>query len=203
MTDVQSIPDGSDAAHVPATPMTMAEMHSMIVGEIPRLRRYARFLVRDAEQADDLVQDCLTRAIAKLGMWQPGSNMRAWLFVIMHNHYISHWRRQRRGRFVSLAEPDGNDVSMAISGNQESHIEAIEVQNAFNRLDDGHQQILFMIGVDGLRYEDAAHALGVPVGTVRSRLFRARAALRELMQEPLPNSDPLNGDSEGESRLRA
>ena len=187
MADAQRVPDALESTRASTDSMTMAEIHSLVVAEIPRLRRYARFLVRDTEQADDLVQDCLARAIAKLALWQPGTNMRAWLFVIMHNHYVSYWRRQKRSGIVAGSDPETNEANLAVIGNQEDHIQMLEVQAAFNRLDDGHQQILFMIGVDGLRYEDAAQALGVPIGTVRSRLFRARAALRLLMEQSLPN----------------
>src|SRR5258708_6723251 len=90
------------------------ETYSLIVAEIPRLRRYSRFLVRDPELADDLVQECLTRAVAKLDTWEVGSNMRAWLFVILHNAYISHWRRVKRS--PTTVEMSPSDPALAVVG---------------------------------------------------------------------------------------
>ena len=167
------------------------ESYSLIVAEIPRLRRYSRFLVRDPELADDLVQECLTRAVAKLDTWEVGSNMRAWLFVILHNAYISHWRRVKRS--PTTVEMSPSDPALAVVGTQEQHLGMIDVQTAFNKLGEDHKQILLMVGVEGLRYEDAAAALDLPVGTVRSRLFRARSALRQL----LDGKD--DGNDEGEA----
>jgi RNA polymerase sigma-70 factor (ECF subfamily) len=163
------------------------ETYSLIIAEIPRLRRYARFLVRDPELADDLVQECLTRAVAKLDTWEVGSNMRAWLFVILHNAYISHWRRVKRS--PTTVEMSPSDPALAVTGTQEQHLGMIDVQTAFNKLGEDHKQILLMVGVEGLRYEDAAAALDLPVGTVRSRLFRARSALRQLLDGKDANSE--------------
>jgi RNA polymerase sigma-70 factor (ECF subfamily) len=163
------------------------ETYALIVAEIPRLRRYARFLVRDPELADDLVQECLTRAVAKLDTWEIGSNMRAWLFVILHNAYISHWRRVKRS--PATVEMSPSDPALAVVGSQEQHLGMIDVQTAFNKLGEDHKQILLMVGVEGLRYEDAAAVLDLPVGTVRSRLFRARSALRQLLDGTDPTRD--------------
>ncbi|HLG86091.1 MAG TPA: sigma-70 family RNA polymerase sigma factor [Alphaproteobacteria bacterium] len=168
-----------------ATPLD--ETYALIVAEIPRLRRYARFLVRDQELADDLVQECLTRAVAKLDTWEIGSNMRAWLFVILHNAYISHWRRVKRS--PTTVEMSPSDPALAVVGSQEQHLGMIDVQTAFNKLGEDHKQILLMVGVEGLRYEDAAAVLDLPVGTVRSRLFRARSALRQLLDGTEPVRD--------------
>jgi RNA polymerase sigma-70 factor, ECF subfamily len=157
----------------------VADIHALMVAEIPRLRRYARFLVRDAELADDLVQDTLTRAVARLDSWQPGSNMRAWLFVILHNGYVSYWRRLRRRPAEVELVP--GDPALAVLGRQQDRLDLLDLKQAFAQLGPEHQQILLMVGVEGLRYEDAAAALNLPVGTVRSRLFRARMALRQLL----------------------
>ena len=172
-------------ARRPSTPLD--ETYALIVAEIPRLRRYARFLVRDPELADDLVQECLTRAVAKLDTWEIGSNMRAWLFVILHNAYISHWRRMKRS--PATVEMSPSDPALAVSGTQEQHLGMIDVQTAFNKLGEDHKQILLMVGIEGLRYEDAAAVLDLPVGTVRSRLFRARSALRLLLDGTDPTRD--------------
>lgn len=178
-------PDSVKRGRRATTPLD--ETYALIVAEIPRLRRYARFLVRDQELADDLVQECLTRAVAKLDTWEVGSNMRAWLFVILHNAYISHWRRVKRS--PATVEMSPSDPALAVTGTQEQHLGMIDVQTAFNKLGEDHKQILLMVGVEGLRYEDAAAALDLPVGTVRSRLFRARSALRQLLDGSEPPRD--------------
>ena len=151
----------------------------LIVAQIPRLRRYARFMVQDSDLADDLVQDCLERAVNKIDTWQPGTNMGAWLNMILRNVIVSHWRRtKRRPKSVELDE-DG----FAVSGGQEINLEILELRNALQRLSQQHKQILFLIAVEGRPYEEAAAQLGIPVGTVRSRLFRARTTLRLLIED--------------------
>src|SRR5579872_4797400 len=102
----------------------------LIVAQIPRLRRYARFMVQDSDLADDLVQDCLERAVDKIDSWQPGTNMGAWLTMILRNVIISHWRRvKRRPKPVELDE-DG----FAISGDQETNLEMLELRQALQCL---------------------------------------------------------------------
>lgn len=144
--------------------------------EIPRLRRYARYLARDVDQADDLVQDCLTRAIAKIDTWQPGTNLRAWLFVILRNAHISEVRRYVRMP-LGTGEPQ-DDLRLVVSGGQEASVELLEVREALAALSIEHREVLHLVAVEGLKYEEAADVLAVPVGTVRSRLSRARSALR-------------------------
>src|SRR5579883_1310869 len=150
----------------------------LIVAQIHRLRRYARFMVQDSDLADDLVQDCLERAVDRIDTWQPGTNMGAWLNTILRNIIISHWRRvKRRPKSVELDEN-----VFAVAGGQEANIEMLELRRALQRLSREHKQILFLVAVEGRAYEDAAALLGIPVGTVRSRLFRARTALRLLLE---------------------
>ncbi len=160
----------------------MNEILCQIEGEIPRLRRYARYLARDVDQADDLVQDCLTRAIAKIDTWQPGTNLRAWLFVILRNAYISEVRRCIRMPFGTNSAED--DLRLVVSGGQEASVELIEVRVALDALSIEHREVLHLVAVEGLKYEEAAEVLEVPVGTVRSRLSRARSALRARLEAP-------------------
>lgn len=155
---------------------------SQIEDEIPRLRRYARYLTRDIDQADDLVQDCLTRAIAKIHTWQPGTNLRAWLFVILRNAHISEVRRCIRMPFGTSTAED--DLRLVISGGQEASLELLEVREALDELSMEHREVLHLVAVEGLKYEEAADVLGVPVGTIRSRLSRARSALRARLETP-------------------
>lgn len=160
----------------------MQDVVNEIEQEIPRLRRYARYLARDVDQADDLVQDCLTRAIAKIDSWQPGTNLRAWLFVILRNAYISEVRRSSRMPFGTSDAED--DFRLVVSGGQEASLELLEVREALDSLSIEHREVLHLVAVEGLKYEEAAEILEVPVGTVRSRLSRARSALRVRLESP-------------------
>lgn len=160
----------------------MDDLMMRIEAEIPRLRRYARHLTRRMEDADDLVQDCLARAIHRIDSFEPGTNLRAWLFVILRNGFISDLPRQRKADFLDWLAED--HPALASHGNQESHLQLREVSDACQSLSSEHQEVLQLICVDGLKYEEAAEILNVPVGTVRSRLSRARSALRIKLEEP-------------------
>lgn len=158
-----------------------------IEAEIPRLRRYARYLTRDTDRADDLVQEALTRAIAKFDTWQPGTNLRAWLFVILRNAHISEVRRVTRAP-VDAPVPEDHP-GLAVPGGHESRIALTELSRAFDSLSQEHREVLHLVAVEGLKYEEAAGILEVPVGTVRSRLSRARSALRLHLEGHAPESD--------------
>lgn len=148
--------------------------------EIPHLRRYARYLTREVNSADDLVQECLARAIAKSHSWEPGTNLRAWLFVILRNVFLND-RRKNRPESVSLA--DNDHPSLQVAGDQEARMALIEVNDALLRLSDDHREMLILVGVEGMSYEEVSTVLEIPLGTVRSRLARARIALREAVTE--------------------
>lgn len=149
----------------------------LIEAEIPRLRRYARFLAGDHDRADDLVQECLTRAIARIDSWQPGTNMRAWLFTILRNSFFNEVRRENRSPIDhGEEEPFGKTLS-----NQEAHIQLLELRQAFANLSDDHRDVLALVAIEGLSYEEAAAVLDVPIGTVRSRTSRAREMLRGMI----------------------
>jgi RNA polymerase sigma-70 factor (ECF subfamily) len=154
------------------------DIYQLIAQEIPRLRRYARFLARNADQADDLVQECLTRAVSNIDRWQPGTNMNAWLLVILHNIFINEVKRRRP---VLTSDGAIEQHGGGTSGGQEERIYLNNVQQAFDKLSTDHKEILLMIAVEGLQYEEAAAILNVPIGTVRSRISRARESLRELL----------------------
>ena len=160
-----------------------ADTLPLIEAEIPHLRRFARYVVRDVDRADDLVQECLTRAIAKLHTWTPGTNLRAWLFVILKNCHINEVRRERPNGEM----PDDHPL-LSVAANQDAHINLLEVRDAFLRLSEEHREVLLLVAIEGLRYEEAAAILKLPLGTVRSRLSRARQALRDALQEPAPVS---------------
>jgi RNA polymerase sigma-70 factor (ECF subfamily) len=149
--------------------------------EIPRLRRYARALTRDMAGADDLVQDCLSRALSKAHLWQEGTDLRAWLFTILHNQYVNHVRRSvREGSAVALNE---TEPSLTSQPNQTKRLELRDLERALARLPEEQRQVLLLVGLEGMRYEEVATVMNVPVGTIRSRLSRGRDALRVLMGE--------------------
>jgi RNA polymerase sigma-70 factor (ECF subfamily) len=160
----------------------MADIYQDIEDQIPRLRRYARSLVRDPMVVDDLVQECLARALAKLHLWQEGTNLRAWLFTILHNQYINHLRRQiRSGTTVELSE---TELPSRAAG-QDQYLELRDLRRALDQLPETQRAAILLIGLEGLRYEEAAGVLGIPVGTVRSRISRGRSSLHRLMSGEL------------------
>ena len=157
----------------------MADIHRSIEAEIPRLRRYARALARDVTAADDLVQDCLTRALGKLHLWQEGTDLRAWLFTILHNQYVNQVRRAvREGAVVGLSE---TEPLLTQAPDQGKRLELRDLERAIAKLAVEQREVVLLVGLEGMRYEDVAEMLDIPVGTVRSRLSRGREALRRLM----------------------
>ncbi len=156
-------------------------LHLLIEQEIPRLRRYARLFARDRDTADDLVQESLLRALSGLHTFVPGTNMRAWLFTILHNVFRNDYRRAKRNPVQPNSDLIADHAATAVRGNQESHMELTRVQAALSTLSEDFREVILLCGVEGLLYEEAAEVLGIPVGTVRSRLSRARSALREAV----------------------
>ncbi len=157
----------------------MTDLHRSIEAEIPRLRRYARALARDVAAADDLVQDCLTRALGKLHLWQEGTDLRAWLFTILHNQYVNHVRRSvREGAAAGLSE---TEPMLTRAPQQGKRLELRDLERAMAKLPEEQRSVILLVGLEGMRYEEVAEVLGVPVGTIRSRLSRGREALRRLM----------------------
>ena len=151
-----------------------------IEAEIPALRRYARFLLRDPEAADDLVQDTLLRAVSRVHLWRPG-NLRGWLFAILRNLHLNRRRdAARRPTLLPLLENE----EPTTAGEQVGRVEVAEALAAFRRLSEEQREVMFLVVVEGLRYREAADLLGVQIGTVMSRLARARERLRQLVEEP-------------------
>ena len=144
---------------------------------IPALRRYAYGLVRDRDAADDLVQDCLERALSHKRLWRGDGPLTAWLFRILLNRFRDDRRRQasrpRLAPIGSIAEPGR-------TGGQEAHVTLREMHEAIGRLPDDQRAALLLVALEGLSLSEAAAILGVPEGTLASRLGRARAALREM-----------------------
>jgi RNA polymerase sigma-70 factor, ECF subfamily len=156
----------------------VSDTHRDIEAEIPRLRRYARALTRDVVTADDLVQDCLTRALGKLHLWQEGTDLRAWLFTILHNQYVNHIRRSvREGAAVGLNE---SEPLLSRAPQQGKRLELRDLERAIAKIPEEQRSVILLVGLEGMRYEEVAAVLDVPVGTIRSRLSRGREALRRL-----------------------
>jgi RNA polymerase sigma-70 factor (ECF subfamily) len=145
---------------------------------IPRLRRYARALTGDRARADDLVQDTLERALTKYHLWQPGSNLRAWLFTLMHNVFINQLRAQPAGMTDAF---DDEAALMAVRPTQSDWLEVRDLQAALLRLPDEQRAVLLLVGLEQMTYEETSGVLGIPMGTVMSRLSRARGRLRALL----------------------
>ena len=157
----------------------MNDFHRRLEGEIPRLRRYARALTRNAVRADDLVQDTLARALRKEHLWQPGTDLRAWLFTIMHNQNVNEVRRAMRDYTTVDVE---NCASVLIAATDPTASRQLsELERALGELPEEQRQVILLVGLEGMSYEDAAAVLTVPIGTIRSRLSRGRDALRKLM----------------------
>jgi RNA polymerase sigma-70 factor (ECF subfamily) len=158
----------------------MSDLSRHVEQEIPRLRRYAPALTHATDRADDLVQDTLVRALSKLHLWQPGTNLRAWLFTIMHHQYVNTERREARERTTVDIEHVSSMLKAITDPTAKRQM--LELDRALARLPNEQREVVVLVGLEGLPNESVAQILGVPIGTVRSRLFRGRERLRELME---------------------
>lgn len=156
----------------------MDDYEHLIEQHIPRLRRYARALTGDRVVADDLVQDTLERALNKLHLWRRGSDLRAWLFTIMHNVFVNQLRTRAGHPTVSL---DDEDLLPSERASETDRLEIRDLDLALRRLPDEQREVVLLVGLEELSYEETARALGIPIGTVMSRLSRARERLRRMM----------------------
>jgi len=167
----------------------MADIAHLIEPVIPALRRYARTFVRDAGAADDLVQDTLERAISRWHQRRSDGDTRTWLFTILHNLAVNHLRRAaRRGREVPLDDAGESDVG--VPSTQEDALRRDDILGAVGQLPDDQRSVLLLVSIEDVTYAEAARILDIPIGTVMSRLARARARLLKLLEEPgKPASD--------------
>jgi RNA polymerase sigma factor (sigma-70 family) len=147
-----------------------------VVGLLGPLRRYARSLARDESQAEDLVQDTLVRAYERRSSFRPNGNLRGWLLSILHNTFIDS-RRRHLAEFRRM-EKAAELADTAVMPEQENRVRLQQVQAFFMSLPDDQRAALHLVAIEGLSYQEAANALKIPVGTLMSRLGRARAALR-------------------------
>lgn len=162
----------------------MSDFARRLEQEIPALRRYARYLVRDVERADDLVQDCLERAFAKRFLWRKPESFRPWLFALMRNVHLNQVRwRSRRPAEVPIE-------TAALAAHPEAQVDRVmagEVLAALEALDPDQREVLVLVAVEGLHYREAAGVLGIPVGTVMSRLSRGRERMRKALEGEAPS----------------
>jgi RNA polymerase sigma-70 factor (ECF subfamily) len=157
----------------------MSEFHNLLANEIPHLRRYARALTHDPDRADDLVQVSLLQGLAKEHLWRPGTNLRHWLFTVLHNLHVSDMRRLSRER--QRMSTFDSAMTTATLPDPGAHARLLELDRAIGQLPDGQRQVVLLVGLEGASYKEAAAILALPVGTVRSRLSRARDALRRRL----------------------
>ena len=156
----------------------MDDLEKLIVQQIPGLRRYARALTNDAERADDLVQDCLERAWSRIGLWHRERNIRPWLFTIMHNIFANDARRYSRAQLIPLSKLEQSDEH---SSAHEAELNLRDLKTALAALPIEQRQVILLVGLEALRYDEVARILDVPIGTVMSRLSRGRKRLRQLL----------------------
>lgn len=154
------------------------EMHDAILAAIPSLRAFAVSLCGNLDRADDLVQEALMRAIANIDRFQPGTNLSAWLFTILRNHFRSEFRKRRR----EVEDVDGKYTdSLKAEPRQIGNIEFTELREALAKLPPDQREALVLVGASGFSYEEAANICDCAVGTIKSRVNRARTRLGELM----------------------
>ena len=144
---------------------------------VPRLRRFARALAGNRDDADDLVQDTLERAWAKAGLWRGVADMRAWLFSIMHNLHVDAIRRPK----LATVSMDDDTPEVAVAPTQGERLAVLDLQAALDLLPTEQKEIVLLVALEDMAYADVAAALGIPIGTVMSRLSRGRERLRALM----------------------
>ncbi len=162
--------------------VTVAGVLTRIEACIPALRRYAAALLRNRDDADDLVHDCLVRALDKLHTRRDDADVRAWLFTIMHNLFVS---QLRRAKVRPSGEPldEIHEAAVGTRAEQEVSLQWRDLIRALNELPVEQRSVILLVSVEDLSYAEAANVLGIPVGTVMSRLARGRERLRQLTEE--------------------
>jgi len=154
------------------------QFRAELVSLLPRLRRFGRAITRHREDADDLVQVAVERALARREQWEPGTRMLSWMFKIMNNAWIDEVRARTRRDQIFAPEEAGEHVGVSP---MDDHLNALAVRRAIERLSDEQRIAVGLVLVEGLPYKEAAEVLGVPIGTVTSRLARAREQLQALL----------------------
>jgi RNA polymerase sigma-70 factor (ECF subfamily) len=163
----------------PNNPSETPEFQAALVEVLPHLRAFARYLTRRREQADDLVNDTVVRALSAAEQFHPGTNFRAWMFMILRNLYYNQGRKNR-----SMVPIDDTETSLlSVPPSQQAALEFCDFRRAFLQLGDDHREVLILVGASGLSYEEAAQVCNCAVGTIKSRVSRARNELVRLLSE--------------------
>lgn len=157
------------------------DFRAQLAAELPYLRRFARALANDRALADDLVQDCVERALNKSHLYDPSRPLRAWLFAVLRNIFISGLRKDGRSAVIKTVD-DLTAGEDAVRPEQEERLSVALVNEALQRLQPSYREVIVLVGIEEMSYRDAAEILGVPVGTVMSRLSRARSSLRTILE---------------------
>ena len=173
-------PDVTNCTDVRGMHASLDQLREQIVDLLPRLRRFARTLARDPHDADDLVQVAVERALARSEQLRPDSRLSSWMFGILRNAWIDETRTRGRRNRLFAPEELGENVGDAAS---ESPAEALSVQDAMARLPDEQRMAVGLVLVEGLSYKEAAEIMGVPIGTLTSRLARGREALQSMLAD--------------------
>ena len=156
------------------------DIGEMLVSTLPAMRAYSMMLTRNRAAADDLVQDAAERMLGRAGQFQPGTNFKAWAFAILRHRHIDGIRRAKRANLTGLGdEPDS--ILPVTPANQEDRLILKELLASIDGLAHEQREVLLLIVAQGMAYEEAARVIGCPIGTVRSRLSRARRALEAAM----------------------
>ncbi|MGV6816963.1 MAG: sigma-70 family RNA polymerase sigma factor [Thiotrichales bacterium] len=159
----------------------MKLIHQEMVALVPRLRRYARGLTNDIELADDLVQDCLARALDKMDLWEEGTNLQAWMFTIMRNLYMNDLRKQKR--WWGVQSLDDLDELPGHGDTPDSGLYSTQIMSLVTALPVAQREVLLLVAVEGLSYAEVAEVLDIPIGTVMSRIHRARKGLVDRIED--------------------
>ncbi len=162
--------------------MAMVSFQNKLLSELPYLRRFARGLCGDAALADDLVQDCVERALNKQHLYDASRPLRAWLYAILRNIYVSQWRKSAMGG-VQKPLDEMEDFEGAVPPDQEQNLHLMTITEALDVLPPQQREVLVMVALEELSYKEAAEISGVPIGTVMSRLSRARETLRSILEQ--------------------
>ncbi len=168
--------------------MASQDFNAGLTGQLPALRRYALALTRSRDEADDLVQDCVAKAMASAAQWRPGTDLRAWLFRILYTCHVSRIRKQQvRGTPTSVDE-----VEIGMAADQQARLEAKQIIAALDALPAAQRDAILTVALDDIRYDEAARRLGIPIGTFMSRIARGREALRRIV-DGKPNLRVVEG----------
>lgn len=157
---------------------SLQRLRDDIAGLLPRLRRFARVLTRNNEDADDLVQIAIERALMHTDQWQPDSRLDSWIFRIMKNAWIDEVRTRIRRNNIFSPEEEGEHVGVSYT---EQQMEALDVRKAMAQLSDDHRLAIGLVLIEGLPYKEAAEVLEIPIGTLTSRLARGREILQAIL----------------------